>query len=98
MGLLKQMFDRNEREVARLRRMVNRINALEPDMEKLSDEQLAAKTVEFRERLANGEKLDNLLFEAFAVVREASKRVSGQRHFDVQLMGASSCTKGALPK
>ncbi len=96
MGLLKQVFDRNEREVARLRRMVARINALEPDMEKLSDEQLAGKTVEFRERLANGEKLDNLLFEAFAVVREASKRVTGQRHFDVQLMGGIVLHQGRV--
>jgi preprotein translocase subunit SecA len=95
-GLLKQVFDRNEREVARLRRMVARINALEPDMEKLSDEQLAGKTVEFRERLANGEKLDNLLFEAFAVVREASKRVTGQRHFDVQLMGGIVLHQGRV--
>ncbi|MCF8568453.1 preprotein translocase subunit SecA [Alicyclobacillus tolerans] len=96
MGLLKQVFDANEREVARLRRMVARINALEPTMEKLSDEELAAKTVEFRERLAQGEKLDNLLFEAYAVVREAGKRVLGQRHFDVQLMGGIVLHEGRV--
>jgi preprotein translocase subunit SecA len=86
-GLLRQVYDSNERELARLRRRVNRINILEPEYEKLSDEELAGMTVRFRERLANGEKLDSLLYEAFAVVREAGKRVLGLRHFDVQLMG-----------
>ncbi|MCL6600006.1 MAG: preprotein translocase subunit SecA [Alicyclobacillus macrosporangiidus] len=96
MALLKRLVDRNEREVYRLRKMVARINALEPEMQKLSDEQLRAKTAEFRERLANGEKLDNLLFEAFAVVREASRRVIGQRHFDVQLMGGIVLHEGRI--
>ncbi|QQE81430.1 preprotein translocase subunit SecA [Alicyclobacillus sp. SO9] len=90
------MFDANEREIARLRRMVNRINALESDYEKLSDDELRGKTVEFRERLAQGEKLDNLLTEAFAVVREGSKRVLGQRHFDVQLMGGIVLHEGQV--
>ena len=66
---------------------VGGINALEPEMQALSDTQLAAKTVEFRERLENGEALDDLLPEAFAVVREASVRALGMRHFDVQLIG-----------
>ncbi|QSO50346.1 preprotein translocase subunit SecA [Alicyclobacillus curvatus] len=96
MGLLKQIVDGNEREISRLRKMANRINALEPDMEQLTDEQLQAKTVEFRERLANGEKLDKLLYEAFAVVREASKRILGQRHFDVQLMGGIVLHEGRV--
>ncbi|QSO48158.1 preprotein translocase subunit SecA [Alicyclobacillus mengziensis] len=96
MGLLKQIVDGNEREIARLRKMVSKINALEPDMEQLTDEQLQAKTVEFRERLANGEKLDKLLYEAFAVVREASKRILGQRHFDVQLMGGIVLHEGRV--
>jgi preprotein translocase subunit SecA len=95
-GLLKQVFDSNEREIARLRKKVERITALEPEMEKLSDDELRAKTVEFRERLVNGEKLDNLLVEAFAVVREGSKRVLGERHFDVQLMGGIVMHEGRV--
>ena len=96
MGLLRQVFDTNEREIARLRRRVNRINELEPEFEKLSDEELAGMTVRFRERLANGEKLDNLLYEAFAVVREAGKRVLGMRHFDVQMMGGIVLHEGRV--
>lgn len=96
MGLLKQIVDGNEREIARLRRRVHRINELEPVIEALSDEDLRGKTGEFRQRLANGEKLDNLLIEAFAVVREASKRVLGQRHFDVQLMGGMVLHEGRV--
>ncbi|WP_062306879.1 preprotein translocase subunit SecA [Alicyclobacillus sendaiensis] len=96
MGLLKQVFNANEREIARLRRMVDRINALEPEFEKMSDDELRSMTAKFRERLANGEKLDNLLYEAFAVVREAAKRVLGQRHFDVQLMGGIVLHEGRV--
>jgi preprotein translocase subunit SecA len=73
-----------------LQSLVPDINALEPEFERLSDEELAHKTVEFRERLANGEDLNDLLTEAFAVVREAGKRTIGQRHFDVQLMGGAA--------
>ncbi|MCL6625446.1 MAG: preprotein translocase subunit SecA [Alicyclobacillus shizuokensis] len=87
MGVLKQLFDSNEREIARMRKVVARINDLEPQMEAQSDEELRAKTGEFRSRLEQGAKLDDLLVESFAVVREAAKRVLGQRHFDVQLMG-----------
>ncbi len=75
------------KKVRRLAEIVPAINELEPSMEALSDEELQHKTVEFRERLAEGETLDDLLIEAFAVVREAAWRVLGQRHFDVQLMG-----------
>ncbi|WP_206880038.1 preprotein translocase subunit SecA [Alicyclobacillus mali (ex Roth et al. 2021)] len=96
MGLLKQVFNSNEREVARLHRMVDRINALEPEFEKMSDDELRLMTVKFRERLGNGEKLDNLLYEAFAAVREAAKRVLGQRHFDVQLMGGIVLHEGRV--
>ncbi len=96
MGIVKQIFDSNEREIARLRRIVARINALEPEMEKLSDDDLRGKTIEFRNRLENGEKLDNLLVEAYAVVREGSKRVLGQRHFDVQLMGGIVLNQGRV--
>ena len=73
-----------------LQSLVPDINALEPELEVLSDEDLAHKTVEFRERLANGEELHDLLVEAFAVTREAAKRTIGQRHFDVQLMGGAA--------
>ncbi len=73
-----------------LQSLVPDINALEPELEALSDEELAHKTVEFRERLANGEDLNDLLTDAFAVVREGGKRTIGQRHFDVQLMGGAA--------
>ena len=91
-GLLKSIFgSRNDRLLKTYRKQVERINALEPSMEALSDEALQAKTAEFRTRLAGGETLDALLPEAFAVVREASKRVLGMRHFDVQQIGRASC-------
>ena len=70
------------------------INALEPELEALSDEDLAHKTIEFRERLANGQDLNDQLTEAFAVVREAAKRTIGQRHYDVQLMGGAALHLG----
>lgn len=70
-----------------MQKVVDVINRMEPDIEKLTDTELRAKTDEFRERLAKGEVLENLIPEAFAVVREASKRVFGMRHFDVQLLG-----------
>ncbi|OCG22216.1 preprotein translocase subunit SecA [Gilliamella sp. wkB108] len=86
--LLTKVFgSRNERVLKMMRKRVEKINALEPAMEALTDDQLKAKTVEFKEKLASGTKLDNILEEAFAVVREASKRVFGMRHFDVQLIG-----------
>ncbi|AHF73977.1 Protein export cytoplasm protein SecA ATPase RNA helicase [Candidatus Sodalis pierantonius str. SOPE] len=86
--LLTKIFgSRNDRTLRRMSTAVDAINQMEPAMEQLSDEQLAAKTVEFRERIAKGATVDSLLPEAFAVVREASKRVFGMRHFDVQLMG-----------
>src|SRR5579875_3900360 len=96
LGLLRQVFDPNERDIARLRRRVVRINELEPEYEKMSDDELRGMTVRFRERLENGEKLDNLLNEAFAVVREGAKRVLGQRHFDVQLMGGMVLHEGRV--
>jgi preprotein translocase subunit SecA len=85
--LTKVIGSRNDRTLRRLRKIVKEINNYEPNFEALSDEQLQAKTVEFRERLEKGEELDQLLPEAFATVREASKRVFGMRHFDVQLIG-----------
>ena len=86
--LLTKVFgSRNERVLKSMRKRVETINALEPAMEALSDEELKAKTNEFKQKIADGTKLDDILEEAFAVVREASKRVFGMRHFDVQLIG-----------
>ncbi|PWC15717.1 preprotein translocase subunit SecA [Brenneria roseae subsp. americana] len=88
MNILTKIFgSRNDRTLRRMRKNVEVINRLEPAMEKLSDEELKAKTTEFRARLEKGETLESLLPEAFAVVRESSKRVFGMRHFDVQLIG-----------
>ena len=87
-GLLKKVFgSRNDRLIKQYSQTVKRINAFEPQIQALSDEQLRAKTDEFRQRHANGESLDDLLPEAFAIVREAGKRELGMRHFDVQLIG-----------
>jgi preprotein translocase subunit SecA len=86
----------NDRIVKGFDKAVAKINALEPEIAKLSDEALRAKTVEFRERLAKGETLDDLLVEAFAVVREAAKRTLGQRHFDVQLKGGMVLHAGKI--
>ena len=97
LGLAKKLFgSSNERKVKQLSGRVAAINALEPATSALSDDQLKAKTGEFRQRLANGEKLDDLLHEAFAVVREASNRVLGMRHFDVQLVGGMTLHKGGI--
>ncbi len=86
--LVRKIFgSRNDRQVKKYRKVVNRINDLEPEFESLSDEQLGAKTVEYRKRFDQGESLDDLLPEAFATVREAGKRVLGMRHFDVQMIG-----------
>ncbi|MBW7901660.1 MAG: preprotein translocase subunit SecA [Rhodocyclaceae bacterium] len=87
-GLLKKIFgSRNDRLIKQYSQTVRKINALEPQMEALADEALQAKTSEFRARLEKGETLDDLLPEAFAVVREAGRRVLGMRHFDVQMIG-----------
>lgn len=95
--LIKAVFgSKNERELKRMNKVVVRINTLEPDMQKLSDEQLRAKTDEFRERYKKGETLDQLLPEAFAVVREAGRRVLGMRHFDVQLIGGMTLHEGRI--
>lgn len=83
----------NDRTLKRLRKTVNKINKLEPEFEKLTDTELQAKTDEFKQRLANGETLAAMLPEAFATVREASKRVMGMRHFDVQLIGGMVLTE-----
>ncbi|MEZ5757684.1 MAG: preprotein translocase subunit SecA [Emcibacteraceae bacterium] len=95
--IAKKLFGTsNERYLKSLEPRINAINALEPEISALSDDALKAKTIEFRERLENGEKLDNLLIEAFAVVREAAKRTLGQRHYDVQLIGGIVLHEGKI--
>ncbi|MGE8393102.1 preprotein translocase subunit SecA [Pseudomonas sp. BIGb0427] len=95
--LLKKLFgSKNEREVKRMLKTVQIVNAFEEQMVALSDEQLRAKTAAFKERLAKGETLDQLLPEAFAVAREAGKRVMGMRHFDVQLIGGMTLHEGMI--
>ncbi len=95
--IAKKIFgSRNDRLIKAMSREVAKINALEPEIEALSDEALQAKTSEFKERLAQGATLDELLVEAFAVVREASRRVLGMRHFDVQLIGGMVLHQGKI--
>src|SRR6187399_1017434 len=94
--LAKVIGTQNEREIKRLRPRVVEINALEPAIQSLTDEQLRAKTVEFRERLAKGATLDDILHEVFAVVREAGRRVLNMRHFDVQLIGGVILHRGTI--
>ena len=94
--LTKIFGSRNDRLIKQYRRKVAAINKLEPEMKALSDDQLKAKTAEFRQRLADGASLDSLLPEAFAVVREASFRVLGMRHFDVQLIGGMVLNDGKI--
>lgn len=99
MNFLKKIFgSQNDRELEKLRPIVLEINAFEPAISALSDEALKSKTVEFRERLQKGEDVDAITPEAFAVVREASKRTLGQRHFDVQLMGGLILQHGGIPE
>lgn len=96
-NLMTKLFgSRNDRLIKQMGKEVVKINALEPVIEALSDEELKAKTNEFKERLANNETLDSLLPEAFAVVREASKRVFGMRHFDVQMIGGIVLHEGKI--
>ncbi|NBU28216.1 MAG: preprotein translocase subunit SecA, partial [Caulobacteraceae bacterium] len=97
LGFARKLFgSANDRKVKAMTARVARINALEPQMTALTDEQLRGKTVEFRDRLARGETLDSLLNEAFAVVREASRRVLGQRHYDVQMVGGMILHGGGI--
>ena len=97
LGFLKKVFgDDNEKEIKRMQKYVDRINALESSLTNLSDASLSGKTAEFRRRLEKGETLDDLLPEAFAVVREASRRVLGMRHFDVQLLGGVALHNGNI--
>ena len=92
----KIVGDTNDRSVKQLQPIVDEINALEPEFKALPDDGLAAKTAEFRQRLDAGETLDDLLSEAFATVREAARRVIGQRHYDVQLLGGIVLHQGKI--
>ena len=95
--VLSKIFGtQNDRELKRIRAIVEEINKFEPNISSLNDEELKAKTIEFRERLEKGETLDDIMVEAFAVVREASKRVLGMRHYDVQLIGGVVLTEGRV--
>ncbi|MCM3162323.1 preprotein translocase subunit SecA [Metabacillus litoralis] len=96
LGILNKVFDFNKRALNRYEKMADQIDALSGQMNGLSDEQLKAKTEEFKGRVANGESLDNLLIEAFAVVREAAKRVLGLYPYKVQLMGGISLHEGNI--
>ncbi|WP_345292915.1 preprotein translocase subunit SecA [Kangiella marina] len=97
MSLLSKIFgSRNQRTIKRMGKQVERINQLEAEFEALSDEQVKAKTEEFKQRLEQGESLDDILPEAFAAVREASKRTLGMRHFDVQLIGGMTLHQGKI--
>ena len=94
---MKKIFGtRNDRELKRMGKIVRQINALEESMQALDDAALAAKTAEFRQRLADGATLDKILPEAFAVAREASQRTLGMRHFDVQLIGGMALHEGKI--
>src|SRR6202171_501269 len=94
--LAKVVGTQNERELKRLRPIVAEVNALAPTIQALTDEHLRGKPPDFRARLANGETLDDLLAEAFAVVREAGRRMLNMRHFDVQLIGGAVLHKGKI--
>ncbi|MEH6789643.1 preprotein translocase subunit SecA [Parasphingorhabdus sp.] len=96
-GLAKSIFgSANDRYVKSMQKVVDAVNAFEPEIEVLSDEDLSAKTAEFKQRVADGETLDDILPEAFAVVREAAKRTLGQRHYDVQLIGGIVLHRGEI--
>jgi preprotein translocase subunit SecA len=97
MSFLSKIFgDPNAREIAKIRLTVEKINWLEPNFEKMSDAELKGKTAEFKDRLTAGASLDDILPEAFAAVREASKRTIGLRHFDVQLIGGIVLHRGQI--
>ncbi|WP_431086445.1 preprotein translocase subunit SecA [Paenibacillus sp. 8b26] len=97
LGIVKKIFgDTNERDVKRLMKTVELINKLEPDFEKLSDEELQAKTAEFKARIEQGTTAEEILPDAFATVREASKRVLGKRHYDVQMLGGIALHEGKI--
>lgn len=97
MNVIKKIFGtKNDRTIKRLRATVDLINNFEPQIQKLTDEELPAKTAEFKQRIANGESLDSILPEAFAVVREQSRRIRGERHYDVQMIGGMVLHEGRI--
>ena len=97
LNIAKKIFGtENDRKLKKLKPIVDKINAMEPDFVSLTDEQLKAKTAEFRGRFDGGESLDDMLPEAFATVREAAKRTLGQRHYDVQLIGGITLHRGEI--
>ena len=96
LGLLRKIFDSNQKEVNKIMKVVEKINALEPSVQPLNDYNLREKTMQFRDRLKKGETLDDLLPEAYAVVREAAKRVRGERHYDVQMVGGIVLHQGRI--
>ncbi len=96
LGFLGKIFDSNEKVIGKMKPVIDKINSLEADYQKLTDAQLQEKTAEFKERLKKGETLDDILSEAFALVREAAKRTIGQRHFDVQLIGGIVIHQGKI--
>src|SRR5678815_225264 len=96
-GLLRKFVgSRNEREIKKIQPVVEAVNALEPKISSLSDTELQARTPEFKQRLQNGASLDEILPEAFAVAREAGKRILNMRHFDVQLIGGVALHQGRI--
>lgn len=99
-GALARKFfgSANDRRVKGYQSRVNAINALEPDLVKLTDDELKARTAEFKQQLAQGKTLDDILVPAFATVREAAKRTLGQRHFDVQLIGGMVLHEATSPR
>ncbi|MDA8097314.1 MAG: preprotein translocase subunit SecA, partial [Clostridia bacterium] len=96
LGFLKNILDDNAREIKKLQRVVNETNGREAQLQGLSDAELQGKTAYFKDLLASGTTLDDILPEAFAVVREASRRVLGMRHFDVQLLGGAVLHQGKI--
>src|SRR5688572_33290255 len=96
-SVLKKVFgSRNDRLLRKFAGSVQAIHALEPELRKLDDATLRGRTDKYRDRVRNGESLDNLLIEAFAVVREGSRRVLGMRHFDVQMLGGIALRNGKI--
>ncbi|MCL5773185.1 MAG: preprotein translocase subunit SecA, partial [Firmicutes bacterium] len=96
LSLVKRIFDSNAKEIKRMEKTVQLINSLEPEMQRLTDEQLREKSLEFRNILQGGEEIEKILPKAFALVREASRRTIGLRHFDVQLMGGIILHEGRI--
>jgi len=97
MGFFSNLFkSSNDRELAKIEKIVDKIEALEPQFEAMSDDELRACTDAYKQRIQNGEKLEDILVEAFATVREASKRVLGMRHFRVQLIGGVVLFQGRI--